>query len=149
MVLLELLALGSLAYAFAGCISSAKTARLEHKLEERGDLDVIRDFDLILGINRVDKTYGAFIDDKIPVLPANGYQECLQFIREQPLTTKSDEDRFITHYNKMRRKDLDKRQKIFDEEYVRYRQSYYSNLERCNNPNTDDKLITCYCKKFN
>jgi hypothetical protein len=142
MVLIELLTLVSVAYAFAGCISSAKTSRLRRELEKRGDLDVVRDFDLILKINRVDKTYGAFIDDKIPVLPANGYQECLQFIREQPLTTKSDEDCFITHYNKMRRKDLDKRQKIFDEEYVRYRQSYYSNLERCNNPNTDDKLIT-------
>lgn len=34
MVLLELLTLGSLAYAFAGCISSAKTARLEQELKK-------------------------------------------------------------------------------------------------------------------
>jgi hypothetical protein len=142
MVLLELLTLGSVAYAFAGCISSAKTARLEHELEKRGELDVVRDFDLILKINRVDKTYGAFIDDKIPVLPANGYQECLQFIREQPLTTKADEDRFIAHYNKIRRKDLDKRQEIFNNQYNSYRKRYYENLEQCNNPNTEDKLIT-------
>lgn len=142
MVLIELLTLGSLAYACAGGISSAKTARLEHELEKRGDLDVVRDFDLILKINRVHRDYGSFIDDKIPVLPANGYQECLQFIREQPLTTKSDEQKFIAYYNKVRREDLRKRQAIFDKDYNHYRKMYYSNLEQCNNPNTEDKLIT-------
>lgn len=147
MVLLELLTLGSVAYAFAGCISSAKTARLEQKLEKRGDLDVVRDFDLILEINRVHRDYGSFIDDKIPVLPENGYQECLKFIMEQPLTTKSDEERFIAHYNKIREQDLNKRQEIFDNEYIKYRKSYYSNLARCNNPNTDDKLITSVFRK--
>lgn len=147
MVLLELLTLGSFAYACAGCISSAKTARLEHELDKRGDLDVVRDFDLILEINRVHRDYGSFIDDKIPVLPENGYQECLKFIREQPLTTKSDEERFIAYYNKIRQQDLDKRQGIFDEEYIKYRQSYYSNLTRCNNPNTDDRLITFVFRK--
>ena len=79
MVLLELLTLGSLAYAFAGCISSAKTARLEQKLDKRGDMDVIRDFDLILEINRVNRGYESYVDDKIPVLPINGYQECIKF----------------------------------------------------------------------
>ena len=142
MVLLELLTLGSVAYAFAGCISSAKTARLEQELKKRGDLDVIRDFDLILKINRVHRGCGTYVDDKIPVLPENGYQDCIKFIREQPLTTKADEERFIAHYNKIRQQDLDKRQGIFDEEYISYKQSYYSNLERCNNPNTEDKLMT-------
>ena len=142
MVLIGLLTLVSVAYAFAGCISSAKTARLRRELDKRGDLDVVRDFDLILKINRVDKTYGAFIDDKIPVLPANGYQECLQFIREQPLTTKFDEQKFIAYYNKIRREDLENRQSIFDKEYNHYRKMYYSNLEQCNNPNTEDKLIS-------
>lgn len=142
MVLLELVTLASLAYACAGCISSAKTAKWEQELEKRGDLDVVRDFDLILKINRVHRGYGSYVDDKIPVLPEYGYRECLKFIREQPLTTKVDEERFIAHYNKIRQQDLNKRQEIFDNEYIKYRQSYYSNLERCNNPNTDDKLIT-------
>ena len=140
-VLLELLTLGSVAYAFAGCISSAKTARLENELEKRGDLDVVRDFDLVLEVNRVHRDYGSYVDDKIPVLPEYGYQNCLKFIREQPLTTKADEDRFISHYNKMRQQDLDKRQKIFNNQYYNYRARYYRNLERCNNPNTEDKLL--------
>ena len=147
MVLLELLTLASVAYAFAGCISSAKTARLQRELERRGDLDVIRDFDLLLEINRVHRVHESYVNDDIFVLPKYGYQDCLKFIQEQPLTTKTDENRFIAHYNEMRQRDLDKRQKIFSEEYVKYRQSYYSNLERCNNPNTEDKLMTFTFKR--
>jgi hypothetical protein len=147
MVLIELLTLGSLAYACAGCISSAKTARLKQELEKKGDLDVVRDFDLILKINRVHRDYGTYVDDRIPVLPVNGWQECIKFIREQPLTTKSDEDLFIAHYKKVRQEDLENRQSIFDKEYNHYRKMYYSNLERCNNPYTDDRLITFVYKK--
>ena len=142
MVLLELLTLGSVAYAFAGCISSAKTARLENELGKRGDLDVVRDFDLILEINRVYMVHESYVEDDIFVLPKYGYKDCLKFIREQPLTTKTDENRFIAHYNKMRQQDLDKRQKIFNNRYNNYRARYYENLERSNNPNTEDKLMT-------
>lgn len=125
MVLFSLLFCGAVAYGFAGMVSSSKTARLERKLEERGDLDVIRDFDLILEINRVHRTFDGYTDDKIPVLPEMGWNECLDYIREQPLTTGEDEKRFIAHYNKMRQKDLKNRQKIFDEKYERYEKKFY------------------------
>ncbi|WP_296862294.1 hypothetical protein [uncultured Methanobrevibacter sp.] len=47
----------------------------------------------------------------------------------------------------MRQQDLDKRQKIFNNQYNSYRERYYENLERCNNPNTEDKLMTFVFRK--
>ena len=56
MVLLSLLTLGMAAYGIAGCVSSAKTAHIERKIESRGNLDVEESFEDILRLHRINKT---------------------------------------------------------------------------------------------
>lgn len=142
-ILLGILTLGTALYGMAGCVASAKHAITEKELESRGDLDVIRDFDLILKLNGVGYSYEEYWDDddKVLVLEENGYLECLKYIQQQPLTSDEDIKLFIEHYNKLRNEQIKKRQERFNESYNLSRRYFYQDLEKCNNPNIENYKI--------
>ena len=85
------------------------------KDEERGKFDVVRNFEEILTICEVKRKKHGNSDKR--VLPYNGYNKCLQYIREHHLTCKADEQRFITHYRKVLAKELENRQGDYDKHY--------------------------------
>ena len=84
---------------------------------KNGSFDVIKNFEEILYVNDVKrKSLG---NSSVKVLPYTGYEKCLAYIRNHHLTTKADEQRFITHYRKVLKKELSKRQVDFDKHYFK------------------------------
>ena len=136
MVLLSLLTLGMTAYGIAGCVSSAKTAHIERKIESRGNLDVEESFEDILRLHRINKTPDLFLDDKdaeeVYVLPEFGYKDCLEYIHNQPLTTEADARKFIEIYNQKRQQDLERRKQFFEDNYLKHKRMYYAELNSSN-----------------
>ena len=136
MVLLALLTLGAAAYGIGGCIASAKTARIERRIESKGNLDVEESFDDILRLHRINKTVDLFLDDKdcgeVYVLPEFGYKDCLEYINNQPLTTGADVEKFIQIYNQKRQQDLERRRQFFEDNYLKHKRMYYAELNSSN-----------------
>lgn len=82
--------------------------------------DVIAQFENILKICEVKrKSHGS---SNVKVLPYTGYTKCLDYIREHHLTTKNDEQRFITHYKKVLSKEIAKRQEEYDKHYFKIKE---------------------------
>ena len=131
-MLLELITLGIGAYSIAGMVSSSKTALIEKRIEERGNLNVEESFEDILKLCRVKYTADLFIEDKnvqdVLVLEEGGYSDCLDFIRQQPLTTGEDEKKFIQIYNQKRQEGLKRRKEYFEENYQKCKRRYYREL---------------------
>ena len=145
MVLLSLLTLGMAAYGIAGCVSSAKAARIERKIESKGDLDVEESFEDILHLHGINKTSDLFLDDKeseeVYVLPEFGYKDCLEYINNQPLTTGADVEKFIEIYNKRRQQDLERRRQYFEDNYLKHKRMYYAEL------NNSGEIVTFTFRK--
>ena len=84
---------------------------------KNGTFDVVKNFEQILYVCDVKrKSLGT---SSVKVLPYTGYEKCLNYIREHHLTCKADEQRFITHYRKVLKKELSKRQEDFDKHYFK------------------------------
>ena len=82
--------------------------------------DVISQFESILKICEVKrKSHG---NSSVRVLPYTGYTKCLDYIREHHLTTKNDEQRFITYYRKVLSKEIAKRQEDYDKHYFKVKE---------------------------
>ena len=82
--------------------------------------DVVNQFESILRICEIKrKSHG---NSSVRVLPYTGYTKCLDYIREHHLTTKNDEQRFITHYKKVLSKEIAKRQEEYDKHYFKVKE---------------------------
>ncbi|WP_407424900.1 hypothetical protein [Methanobrevibacter sp.] len=77
---------------------------------------MVKNFEQILYIDDVKRK--SFGTSSVKVLLYTGYERCLPFIREHHLTTRADEQRFITHYRKVLSEELAKRQKELDQHYA-------------------------------
>ncbi len=87
---------------------------------KNNSFDVISQFESILKICEVKrKSHG---NSSVRVLPYTGYTKCLDYIREHHLTTKNDEQRFITHYKKILSKEIAKRQEDYDKHYFKVKE---------------------------
>ena len=79
-----------------------------------GDFDVVENFEDILYVCDVKRKK---FNSNVAVLPNKGYLKCLKLIRENHLTTKTDEQRFINHYKKVLANELSDRQAEYDKHY--------------------------------
>ena len=121
-----LLALASLAIAgkvvgeIASDVSKVPARSKIQDDSKNGTFDVVKNFEEILHINGVKrKSHG---NSSVKVLPYTGYTKCLDYIREHHLTTKNDEQRFITHYRKVLSKEIAKRQEDYDKHYFKVKE---------------------------
>ena len=93
-----------------------------------GDFDVVENFEDILYVCDVKRKK---FNSDVAVLPNTGYLKCLKLIRENHLTTKADEQRFINHYKKVLAKELSDRQAEYDKHYSEVESEVKSMINSC------------------
>lgn len=93
-----------------------------------GDFDVVENFEDILYVCDVKRKK---FNSDVAVLPNTGYLKCLKLIRENHLTTKADEQRFINHYKKVLANELSDRQAEYDKHYSEVESEVKSMMNTC------------------
>lgn len=121
MVLIEIGAMLAGLYAAHAVKESAIGYAYQKQIDHlEGGLNVVRDFELILRANGIKRTeFDSLIDGGEPtyVLAETSYYKCLNFIYNQPLTDETDDQRFIQEYERIRQKEIDARQEVWNQEY--------------------------------
>lgn len=116
-LLLALFGIGLGASMVKEVVKDATKVPARSRMQENcksGDFDVVENFEDILYVCDVKRKK---FNSNVAVLPNKGYLKCLKLIRENHLTTKTDEQRFINHYKKVLANELSDRQAEYDKHY--------------------------------
>lgn len=121
MVLLTFALLGISAMAWKGVYDDCKKASANSRIQnERYNLS--KHFEEVLKCSNVKRKK----QDGHKYLPADGWKQCISYIERQAYTSDKDITEFINHYEKIRKEELNKIQKHWNDEYQKARQEYLS-----------------------
>ena len=122
MVLLTFALLGISALAWSGAVKDAKASSADRRIRNAG-YNLNRDFENVLRACHVKRKS----KDGVKYLPENGWKSCVSYVRRQPYTTEKDVEKFITHYEKVRQKELANVSNQWEQEYETAHREYLSN----------------------
>ena len=122
MVLLTFALLGISALAWSGAVKDAKASSADRRIRNAG-YNLNRDFENVLRACHVKRKS----KDGVKYLPENGWKSCVSYVRRQPYTTEKDVEKFITHYEKVRQKELANVSNQWEQEYEKAHREYLSN----------------------
>lgn len=122
MVLLTFALLGISALAWSGAVKDAKASSADRRIRNAG-YNLNRDFENVLRACHVKRKS----KEGVKYLPENGWKSCVSYVRRQPYTTEKDVEKFITHYEKVRQKELANVSNQWEQEYEKAHREYLSN----------------------